>query len=91
MWRVPGSKNTVKEKWEAVHKDLEEEPHVRVFGKMKRSAIESHFDHLVRDQSKTNSEATQASGSANTSADELTEDEGNLVRIKLSQAVLGFQ
>ena len=91
MWRVPGSKYTVKEKWEAVHKDLKEEPHVRVFGKMKRSAIESHFDHLVRDQSKTNSEATQASGSGNTSADELTEDEGNLVRIKLSQAVLGFQ
>ena len=91
MWRVPGSKNTVKEKWEAVHKDLEEEPHVRVFGKTKRSAIESHFDHLVRDQSETDSEATQASGRGKTSADELTEDEGNLVRIKLSQAVLGFQ
>ena len=91
MWRVPGSKKTVKEKWEAVHKDLEEEPHVRVFGRMKRSAIESHFDHLVQDQSKTDSEATQASGSGKTSANELTEDEGNLVRINLSQAVLVFQ
>ena len=88
---MPGSKKTVKEKWEAVHKDLEEELHVRVFGKVKRSAIESHFYHLVRDQSKTDNEATQASGSGNTLADELTEDEGNLVRIKLSQAVLGFQ
>ena len=59
MWRVPRSKKTVKEKWEAVHKDLKKEPHVRVFGKMKRSAIESHFDHLVWDQSKTDSEATK--------------------------------
>ena len=81
----------MKEKWQAVHRDLEEEPHVTVFGKMKRSAIESHFDHLVRDQSKTDGEATQASGSGNTSADELTEDEGNLMRIKLSHAVLGFR
>ena len=29
VWRVPGSTKTVKEKWEAIHKDLQQEPHVK--------------------------------------------------------------
>ena len=83
VWCVPRSEKTVKEKWEAAHEELQQEPAVRMFAAKKRRAIESRFDHLVGKQGSKNSAASRASGCGNTSADVMTEDEAKLVRIEL--------
>ena len=57
VWCVPHRKKTAKEKWEAAHEELQQEPAVRRFAARKRRAIESRFDHLVRKQGSKNSAA----------------------------------
>lgn len=90
VWCVPGAQKTVAEKWAGAHEDLEQEPYVRVFGNVRRTARESHFDNVVKKKSKRNSEATSASGKGNTSVDELDEDEAQLVRTRSGQAAHCF-